>query len=290
MGLRAKFNLMLLGVALAGLALLALVLTPILGGQARDDVLQRSQIMMESAAGVRAYTSAQVAPLLEPQMATTFHPEAVSAFAAMRTFAVLHGKYPDYDYREPALNPTNPTDRASDWEADIINDFRAHPQQQETVVERQTPTGPSLVLARPIVATAACLTCHSTPAAAPASMIAIYGPDHGFGWRLNDVVAAQVVTVPMSVAFAQADQARLVFLACYAGVFVVLFALLNLLLDRMVLRPIDRITHTSEAVSLGKLDTPEYERGGRDQIARLSTAINRMRRSLQEALRMLSEP
>jgi protein-histidine pros-kinase len=277
-------------VAVLGLALLALVSTPFLEGQARDDVLQRSRIMMESAAGVRKYTSDQVAPLLEPRMGTTFHPQAVSAFAATKTFDVLHAKYPDYTYREPALNPTNPDDRAVDWEADIINGFRDHPQQDETVIERQTATGPALVLARPLVATAACLTCHSTPAAAPPSMLAIYGPDHGFGWKLNEVVAAQIVSVPMAVAFDQAGQARLVFLAIYAGVFVVLFGVFNLLLEFTVLRPIDHMARTSEAVSLGKLDAPEYVRGGRDQIARLSVAINRMRRSLQEAMRMLSEP
>ena len=290
MGLRTKFNLMLAAVALVGLALLAAVLTPILDGQARDEVVQRSQIMMEAAAGVRKYTAEQVAPLLEPRMANTFHPQAVSAFAAGKTFDVLHAKYPDYAYREPALNPTNPMDRATDWEADIIEGFRSHPQLAETVVERDTPTGRSLVLARPLVATAECLTCHSTPAAAPKSMIAIYGPDHGFGWQPNEIVAAQVVSVPMAVAFAQADQARLVFLACYAGVFALLFALLNLLLNAMVLTPIDRMAKTAEAVSLGKLETPEYVRAGADQIAKLSVALNRLRRSLQEALRMLSEP
>src|SRR5437764_13210451 len=151
MGLWAKFNLTLLFVAAVGLGLFALAATPILEGLARDQVLQNSRIMMESAAGARKYTSEQIAPLLAADMATTFHPQAVSAYAAKKNFDVLHGKFGDYSYREAALNPTNLEDRASDWEADIINDFRDHPGKQEIVLQRQTPIGPTLNLARPLI-------------------------------------------------------------------------------------------------------------------------------------------
>jgi len=288
MGLRAKFNLMLLAVAVTGVVMFAFAATPLLEGLARDEVLQSSRIMMESSAGTRDYTVAEVAPLLEPGMATTFHPQAVSAYAAKKGFAVLSAKFTDYAYREAALNPTNPEDRAADWEADIINDFRQHPDKQEIVLQRQTPMGPVLDLARPIINTAPCLTCHSTPDAAPKSMIALYGAQNGFGWKPNEIVAAQIVSVPMAVPLARAARVRLLLLIPYVGVILLLFLLLNLLLDQLVIGPIDQMASAAEAVSLGKLDTPEYVRGGYDQIARLSGAINRLRRSLQEALRMLS--
>jgi protein-histidine pros-kinase len=93
----------------------------------------------------------------------------------------------------------------------------------------------------------------------------------------------------MGLAEARANRVRALFLAPYVAVFAVLFVLLNLLLDLMVIGPIDRMAKTAEAVSLGKLDAPEYRRTGSDQIARLSSAINRMRRSLEEALRMLGD-
>ena len=65
MGLRTKLNLLLLVVALLGAGLLAIVSTPFLNTLAKDDVVERSRIMMESAAGARRYTSEQVAPLLQ---------------------------------------------------------------------------------------------------------------------------------------------------------------------------------------------------------------------------------
>ncbi len=289
MGLRTNFNLTVLFVALVGIALFALAATPILEGMTRDEVLQSSRIMMESAAGTRKYTSEQIAPLLKSDMEATFHPQAVSAYAAKKNFDVLHAKFTGHSYREAALNPTNPEDRATDWEADIINDFRDHPQKPEIVLQRQTPMGRVLTLARPLTNKPACLGCHSTPDAAPKSMVALYGGQNGFGWRPGEIIGAQIVSVPISVPVLRAAHVRLLFLATYGGVFALLFILLNLMLGSMVIGPIDRMAKTAEAVSLGNMDVPEYVRGSSDQIARLSRAINLMRRSLQEAFRMLSE-
>jgi len=290
MGLRGKLNLLLAAVALGGAVLFALASTPLLQSVARDEVLQASRIMMESAAGTRQYTSLEVAPLIDNQTGPKFHPQAVSAYAAKKNFAVLHAVFSDYSYREAALNPTNPEDRASDWEADIINDFRAHPTKTETVGLRDTAMGQTLNLARPIVADPACLTCHSLPANAPRSMIAIYGTQNGFGWQPNEIIGAQIVSVPMAVANSRANQIRGLFLLLYLGVFAVLFLLLNLGLAIVVIRPIDAMAKTAEAVSLGEIDTPEYVREGRDQIAGLSKSFNRMQRSLKEALQMLRNP
>jgi protein-histidine pros-kinase len=289
MGLRLRFNLMLLSVAVIGLGLFAALATPILDSLGKQQVLQSSRIMMLSAAGARKYTSEQIAPLLAGTMAATFHPQAVSAYAAKKTFEVLHASFDDYSYRETALNPTNPEDRASDWEADIIDDFRNHPDKREIVLERTTAMGPTLELARPIVNTAACMQCHSVAAAAPASMVTIYGARNGFGWKLGETIGAQVVTVPMAVAHAWAGRVRWVFLLTYGGVFALLFVLLNLMLGFTVIGPIDKMTQTAEAASLGDMEAPEFVREGSDQIARLSGAINRLRRSLREALRMLGE-
>jgi protein-histidine pros-kinase len=281
---------MLLLVALAGAAAFALASAPVLDGLAKDEVLQTSRIMMASAAGTRRYTSEEIAPLLTADMAGAFHPQAVSAYAAKKTFAVLRARFQDYSYREAALNPTNPEDQASDWEADIINDFRDHPGKAEVVLQRQTANGPALTLARPLYNAPSCLQCHSRPDAAPPSMLAAYGPYHGFGWRPGDIIGAQLVSVPMTVANKRVDQVRMLFLVPYAGVFLVLFVALNILLDVIVIGPIDRMSKIAEAVSMGDLGAPEYSRAGRDQIARISGSINRLRRSLHEALRMLSDP
>lgn len=289
MGLRAKFNLLMLAVAIIGAGLFALAAEPLVNAVAREEVLQSSRIMMESAAGARKYTSEQIAPILKSQIGQHFYPQSVSAYAAKRNFDVIHEKFPDYMYREAALNPTNPQDRATDWEADIINDFRGHPGKEEDSFVRSTATGPMLELARPLANKPACMECHSTAASAPASMVALYGPENGFGWKPGEIIGAQIVSVPMSASEVRAEHIRRLFLVPFLGFLVLLFVSINILLHFVVIRPMEKIARNAEAVSMGKIDTPEYEYKGRDQIGRLAASFNRMHRSLAQAFRMLGE-
>jgi hypothetical protein len=132
---------------------------------------------------------------------TDFHPQSVPAFAATESFNYLREKFPDYFYKEATLNPSNPRDRATDWEADVVNHFRNGRERDEFINTRDTSTtGTSLFLARPIkVTNVSCLECHSTPDKAPPAMIRLYGSDNGFGWKLDEIIGAQIVSVPMAV-------------------------------------------------------------------------------------------
>jgi len=279
----------MLAVAVIGVALFALAAEPLVNAVAREEVLQSSRIMMEGAAGARKYTSEQIAPILKPQIGHHFYPQSVSAYAAKRNFDVIHEKFPDYMYREAALNPSNPQDRASDWEADIINEFRAHPDKKEISVERATATGPMLELARPLVNKPACLECHDTAASAPASMVALYGNENGFGWKTGEIIGAQIVSVPMSASAVRAEHIRKLFLLPFIGFLALLFISMNVLLHFVVIRPMEKIAENAEAVSMGKIETPELHLKRRDQVGRLAASFNRMHRSLVEAFRMLGE-
>ncbi len=290
MGLRMKFNLVLLLAFAIGLALAGYLSDQILKQNAREEVLQSARIMMESALGARAYTVQRIQPLLTLQMKREFRPETVAAFAAAQSFQVLRDKFPDYTYKEAALNPTNPSDRASDWEADIIQEFRNNAERKELIVERDTPTGRMLNLARPLgIYNEGCLTCHSKAEDAPKTMTDIYGVNNGFGWKMNEIIGAQVVTVPMAVPLARAQQTFTTFMILLGGVFVLLLALLNILLHFVVIRPVVRMAAIATEVSMGKPDVPEYVRQGSDEIASLSQSFNRMRLSLENAMKMLGE-
>ena len=150
---------------------------------------------MESMRSAREYTTREIKPLLVTQQEhqRSFLPQTVPAFAATWNFGYLRANYPDYAYKEATLNPTNLRDRAVDWEADIINTFRNHPEgEKEVVGERDTPTGRSLYLARPIVADPPCLECHSTPRGEAAAMIGHYGRNNGFGWQPGSISATRL--------------------------------------------------------------------------------------------------
>jgi protein-histidine pros-kinase len=117
--------------------------------QCETEILENARIMIEAALAVRAYTNTHIKPLLETQLKYTFLPESVPAISANQYFANLRKKFPDYSYKEATLNPTNPVNRATDWEADIIRYFRQSPQQTELIGERETPNGRVLYIAPP---------------------------------------------------------------------------------------------------------------------------------------------
>lgn len=290
MGLRGKFNLVLLVAFGIGLGVAAFLSYRIMQENAREEVLAKARIMMESALALRSYTTQEIRPLLVGQMSERFLPHIVPSYAAQTNFRMLREEYPEYTYKEAALNPTNLADRATDWEADIIHTFRNNPSLTEWISVRDTPTGQSLVLAQPLrVNDQSCLVCHSRAEDAPPTMVAIYGRNNGFGWEMNETIGAQVVSVPMSVPLERARSTFIMFTATLAGVFVLIAVLLNVMLQYVVIKPVVKISQMASEVSMGNLDVPEYERPGRDEIASLSASFNRMRRSLESAMRMLNE-
>lgn len=289
MGLRLKFNIVLALVFAAGMAVSAWVSHELLQRNAKHEVLSNAGLMMEAALAVRGYTVKQVKPLIESQLAETFLPQSVPAYAASETFNSLRQKYPDFSYKEALLNPTNPRNKAVEWENDIVSNFRNTGATAEVVGERDTPVGKMLYIARPIqIKDVACLACHSVPAAAPASMVKLYGDSNGFGWKHQEIVGAQVVSVPMTLPIKNANQAFITFMGSLAAIFVVTFIVLNIMMSVMIIRPIRRMSKSADKISQGDFNVPEFGKGT-DEVAALGTSFNRMRRSLQKALKLIEK-
>jgi protein-histidine pros-kinase len=288
MGLKAKFNIVMLIAFLIGLGLAGVLSYRLVQDNARSVVLQEAAIMMGQATAISNYTDREIAPLLADQLKVRFLPQSIPFWAAQTNFRALQQQFPDYSFREPATNPTNPADRPTDWQADIIDLFRREPKRLEFISHRDTPTGPILSYSRPIrVTDQGCLECHSTPAAAPQTLVDLYGSSGGFGWKMGDTVGAQIVSVPMRVPLERADRTFIVMMVGLAVVFLVMIVLLNLLLHYVIIRPVRRISATASEVSLGNMDAPEFTARGRDEIASLAESFNRMRRSLANALKLL---
>ena len=289
MKLIVKFNLVFIVVFLLGLAAAAYVSNRLLQKNARDEIVQIARLVIESALATRAYTSTQVGPLLQTQMKYSFLPQSVPSYSAIEVFNTLQKKFPEYAYKEATLNPTNPRDRANDWEADIVNQFRNASGTAEIVGERDTPSGKSFYIARPLqIKAEACLYCHSTVDAAPKTLVDKYGPANGFGWQLNEIIGAQIVSVPTDVPIARANKAFQTFMVSLTAVFAFIFVVLNLMLWYLVIRPVTRLSRLADQVSQGEnMAAPDFEVTSRDEIGVLTQSFNRMKKSLVEAMKML---
>jgi len=288
MGLRAKFNLAMIAAFATGLCVATLLAREITTDEAKRQVLNEATLIMRAGTAVRSYTQKEISPLLSEQMSVRFLPHSVPSWSAHTVLRGVQKDYPDYSYKEAALNPTNPADRATNWEADIIAAFKRDGELREFVTTRDTPSGQFLTFARPFRLTdRGCLGCHSTPAAAPPTMVDLYGNANGFGWTLGDVIGAQIVSVPMTIALTRANQSLLAFVVALSAVFLVMLVALNVLMHFFILKPMQRITTLARDVSAAKPDVPEYTVKGKDEIASLGRSFNLMHRSLQNAMRML---
>ena len=288
MSLRLKFNLVLAAVFVLGLVASMLVVAHVAEQNAREQLRQQIAILSANALALRRYTADEIRPLLSDASEVQFLPQTVPSFSARTAFTHFRERFPAFKYKETALNPTNPANAAADWERALIKRLRADRALTEIVKVRTTPDGEHFTMAFPLAVTSkSCLSCHANPGGAPKSMVAVYGDKNGFGWKLDEVVGAQIISVPMAEIRDGYRQTIQLFAIALGAIFLVLLALLNVLLSRMVISPITKMAQLAEAVSMGDSDAPEYVLSGSDEIASLSQSFTRMRRSLDNAMKML---
>jgi protein-histidine pros-kinase len=84
-----------------------------------------------------------------------------------------------------------------------------------------------------------------------------------------------------------ASQAFQTLLGYLGGIFVATLILLDLVLLFSVVRPLQSLSAMADQISVGKMDMPELPVRGKDEISVLAGSFNRMRRSLERALKML---
>ena len=284
-----KFTILLLVVFLGGIIVSGVALSTILNRAAQDQITSKALMLMETMNSVREYTSSQVKPELIDRLDTEFLPEVIPAYSAREVFETFRTNkdYGEFFYKEATLNPSNLRDKADTFETGIVENFRQQDSSKEVRGFRKTPSGDLFYIARPLkVVKQSCLECHSTPNVAPRSQIERYGDTNGFGWKLNEVVGAQIISVPAVTTFRIARQSLALILGIVVAVFAIAILMVNLWLKRYVVRPINRMAMVAEAVSTGDTEA-EFGQLSNDEVGKLAQAFNRMRMSLKMAMQRL---
>jgi HAMP domain-containing protein len=289
--LSRKFNILLLAVFLGAVILSGIAFSTILNRAAESEVTGKAAILLKTMLAVRDYTSNQVNPELAPRLETDseFLPQTVPGYSAREVFENLrqNEEYADFFYKEAAPNPTNLRGKADPFETELVDRFRSNGGLKEITGYRTSPAGDLYYIARPMaISKASCLRCHSTPEAAPKSQLATYGSTNGFEWKLHQVVAAQIISVPASGIKNTARQSFLVFMGIVAVAFALVMLVINLLLRQAVIHPLNRMANVANQVSMGNMNA-EFEQRSNDEIGKLATAFNRMKTSLVMAMSML---
>ncbi|MFN6564640.1 MAG: DUF3365 domain-containing protein [Nostoc sp. ChiSLP01] len=289
LNLKQKFTILLVVILTFGLSLSGFALSSLLRENAKQDISSTALMLMQTMSSVRKYTNTQVNPELADKLATEFLPQSVPAYSAREVFEILR-KTPDYRdffYKEATLNPTNLRDKADGFETEIVEKFRNKPDLKEVSGFRSIPGGDIFYIARPLpISEESCLKCHSVPEAAPQSMITLYGTANGFGWKLNEIVGAQIISVPANNVINKANQSSLLIVLIVSTIFIATILLVNFFLNRQVVIPLKRMTRIAEEVSTGHLEV-EFEQMSNDEIGNLARAFKRMQLSLEMAMKRI---
>ncbi|ARV61528.1 histidine kinase [Nostocales cyanobacterium HT-58-2] len=287
--LRQKFTALLLVILVVGLSLSGVALSALLTQNAKNEIASRALTLIDTMTSLREYTLIQVYPELSNKLEEKFVPQVVSAYSAREVFEILRKKpeYRDFFYKEAATNPTNLRDKADSFEANILERFRKEKDLKQVSGFRSLPGGEIFYISRPLkISQESCLLCHSTPEAAPKTMIDRFGAVGGFGWHLNEIVAAQIVSLPASKVIEKAHQSSLLIVGLVSAVFIAVMVLVNIFLNRQVIIPLKRITRVAEEVSTGHLDV-DFDQISNDEIGNLAKAFKRMKLSLEMAMKRI---
>ncbi|MUG97061.1 DUF3365 domain-containing protein [Scytonema sp. UIC 10036] len=291
LNLRQKLTILLSIMVVVGLSLGGLGLSAVLKHNARQEITATALLIMETMTSVRDYTNQQVNLELADKFAVDFIPQSVPAYSAREVFEVLRRKteYQDFFYKEATLNPTNLRDKADSFETQIVERFRKNKNLKELDGFRKIPGGDIFYIARPLAVTESkCLECHSTFNVAPKTMIDRYGTVNGFGWKLHEIVGVQMISVPARKVIQKSQQSSVWILGIVSTMFIGIIILVNIFLNHQILRPLKRITRIAEEVSTGHMDV-NFQEISNDEIGKLAKAFNRMKLSLEMAMKKLKQ-
>jgi len=257
--------------------------------QAKEEVKQTAQLILEMALAIRQYTLEEVGPAFQNCAIKKSQPQAIPSYAAIYTFERLRKNLPNYIYKESVLNPKNPVHRASEWEVELINAFRSQKDLKVLTGNRQTRSSHFMFLAMPFVLhDKACLKCHSTSSQAPPDIVEQYG-ENGFGWKLDEVLGARIIMVPSAIAHEKAKNSILTLLISISCVFALIIITINLILQKSVVQPMEKLSGIAEQISFGNKFIDTFPLLKIVEFKQLMSSIQRLRISRDHTLNVLDK-
>lgn len=132
MNLTTKINIILTITFSVGLTIGGVYSYFLTEDNARQQVTDQAELIMQEALAIRSYTVNEIRPLLNSNNDGLFHPQTVPAYSATQTANIVRKARPNYIYKEAVFNPTNPRNKANAAEAAIINQFISNPALKKT--------------------------------------------------------------------------------------------------------------------------------------------------------------
>ena len=148
--------------------------------------------------------------------------------------------------------------------------------------------GDSLLYARKLVATSACLQCHGTPERAPPALLERYGSSNGFGYKEGGVAGVISVVIPLQYAPAKLLRDISAWTWVAIGAFLLSALCVMIYVQHFIISPVralnfyaEKAAHSGLRMDIGRLQFAENEHDSGNEIHRLNAAIRAMYQSIR---------
>lgn len=187
-------------------------------------------------------------------------------------------------FRMTSDNFMNPLNKPDAFEARAINIVK-----QERVDEYAQLIGSTYRYARAVIHAESCISCHGSPDAAPREVTVKYGALNGFGFKAGDV--AGVISVELPAEPLSATFFRLIG-PVEIGLVALAFLIAYLYIRVGIVRPVQELTDIANKLSTGQDEAvlkKDVSQKSRNEIDQLRLSVNRLRNSIQIAIRHMRE-
>ncbi len=183
--------------------------------------------------------------------------------------------------------PRNPSNRADASELEAMAWFRAHPKEEERLVEIRGTGGEALYhYTAPIWIEGYCLQCHGERENAPASVAKTY--DSAYGYRVGDLRGVMSIKLPAERLRDKELTEWLHRFYVRFGGYVLLMVLLGIFLNRAVTQRLARMQTAATELAAGNYQARCADAGD-DEIGALAQAFNAMGHDIQQRAKALQD-
>jgi len=252
------------------------------------EAVEKTELFAAVMSANQLYMAQNIRPEIKNRLPDLYFPEATVGIQMMvETAELIQEEYPEYIFRIISPNPLNPANLSDNFENEIIKGFSAGVYENwEGFVEKDDKN--YYATAVPIEARVGCIWCHSTPDAAHPDMVEEYGTESGYGYNLGEIVGARFIYVPTEKAMGKTMNKLTILVSTLSVLFLIAFVLIDRVIIRSVVRPIEELTIVATEISKGKMDR-EFEVTSNDEIKALADAFNRMKVSLSKAINIIKK-
>ncbi len=290
MGIRAKFVIII--------SVLSLLATIAIGAtsywlsrqNALVDAKNKGEMLFNYIGASEKFFSKYQYPIIKEELmmdTDRFIPELMSRFVVTRMeYDLFAETQKGYQFKQATKDPLWPDNKADAGELKIIQEFSGNPSLKTKEGTLVRGGEQFFYIARPVkIDQEFCLRCHGDPATAPQDQKDIYGTDHGYNWKLNEIVGTSMVYVSITDAMATAKSTTIKIFLIGIGCLLVTIACIWVFLDRSVVAPIIRLSETAKNISIGKNLCDSAHSDVKDEIGVLANSIDRLRVSVNKLLK-----